>query len=186
MCHRVHVRIDKRRSLGEEGRQHRTEWRQQVLVTTYPDESHDGIGRPGDEPQRNHTEDDSGQLQLLLRLVLVRLDAVRRDDHVQDVGVAVGNGDKGNTPGEHKVAEHEDAGVPVLRQVVEAAAGEVSLGHVTAEDFQQRHGREEERVAPAEEDHETRLHVRGGPVRIQRVQDHIEPVDGDGGQRGNG
>lgn len=102
------------------------------------------------------------------------------------MGVTVGDRCKGHAPREHKVKEHEDACVHIVRQVVKAAAGEIALGHVAAEDLEQWYSGEEERVEPAEDDHETCLHMGRGTVWVERVHNHVEAVHGDGGQRGDG
>lgn len=182
----IHVRIDERGPFGKESGQHRAKGTQQVLVVTYSNQSHYCVGCPGDEPESNDAKDDGGQLHLLLVLVLARLYAARRNDHVQNVRVTVGDGDKGYTPGEHKVTEHEYARVLVIGQVIKAAAGEESFRYVAAVYLQQRNTGEEQGVEPAEEDHKTGLYMCRQSVRIQRIHYNIEPIYGDGCQRRDG
>lgn len=103
------------------------------------------------------------------------------------MGVAIGDGEKRNAPGENKVAEHEPPSVCVVRQVVEAAAREVALGHITSVKKSEKwNGGEKERIEPAEEDHEPSLPKRRAPIRIQWINDDVESVDGYDGQSCDG
>lgn len=157
-----------------------------MRIVTDPKESDDGVRRPCDEPKGDHTEHDGGKFQLLLVLVLIRLDAVCREHDMQDVRVTIGDGEEGHAPGANKVTEHENPSVPIVRQVVEAAASQVSFRHVAAEYFQQRYSGEEEGVEPTDEDHESGLPKGRCSIRIQRIDNHVKPVDCDSGQCGYG
>lgn len=134
MRYSVHVGINQRSTFGKERRQHWSQRRQQVFIVTNPNEGNNCVGCPSDEPQSDDTEHDYGQFEFLFGLVFVWLDLIRRYYYVHYMRIAVGDGDKRNAPRTDKVAEHEDARVHVVSQVVKTAAGEESLGHITAED----------------------------------------------------
>jgi len=53
---------------------------------------HYGVGGPGQKPQSNDGRHNEGQLLLRFGLVLVRLNATRREDHFEDIEVGVYNG----------------------------------------------------------------------------------------------
>lgn len=102
-------------------------------------------------------------------------------------GVTEEYDDEWKYPGCAEEGEYEYFGVAVFGEVVEAAAGEVALGHVAAQaDVEGGDDGEEGAVHPDQEHGELGAQAGDGAQRLQRVHHHAVAVERDGGQRADG
>lgn len=153
-----------------------------MFLPEYPQKCDDGVWSPRSEPQTNDYDDDNGQPQLFLPLLLLlSLPRGEADDEdsAADTYITEDDDSEWHHPGCHEEPEDEKPIVFAFVQVVEAAARQEALGDVglDADSRDGDHG-ERRRVQPDEDDPDEGSQPCCVIPPVERVCDHVVPVQG--------
>lgn len=162
MRYGVHVRINASGRLTKYSRNHRANRRQLILVSGYAQQCHYRIRGPCQKPQPDDGQNNGGQLQFGLVFVLVRLDFFGGRHHLQNVHVTIGDDGERNGPGEQEENKHKNACIRRLVQIVKAARGQITFGHIfTVSNVQGWNDGEKKAVQPNDDNHNAGTPSRG-------------------------